>query len=64
MRILFITEMGHNTIKETNILPRVGDKVDVFYRPFPVVENVLLFPSKKLLEEFGINEVDAIVTLG
>lgn len=63
MRILFVTETGENKIMETNILPRVGDKVDMFYRPFPVVENVLLFPSKELLDEFRTNEVDAIVTL-
>lgn len=63
MRILFVDEMGNNVLMETDILPRVGDKVDMFCRPFPVVKNVLLFPSKELLEEFEINEVDAIVTL-
>ena len=65
MRILFVTKLGKNKIMETNILPRVGDKVDMFYRPFPIVENVLLFPGKELLAEFGLfpEEIDAIVTL-
>lgn len=64
MRILFITDMGKNKIMETNILPRAGDKVDMFWHPYPVVTQVLLYPSKETMELFGLNgHLDAIVTL-
>ena len=68
MRILIISLHGKAEIKDTEILPRVGDKVDLFYVPYPTVTNVLLYPSidtqKKLLGNVnGIALLDAIVTV-
>lgn len=31
--------------RESKFLPRVGDLVDEFYTPFPVVQQVVLWPS-------------------
>lgn len=64
MRILFITEMGKNHIRDTEILPRVGDKVDLFWYPYPTVNLVLLYPTKETLLKMGYTEhLDAIVTV-
>lgn len=68
MKILIVNSHGRGELITPEILPRIGDKVDMFYRPFPVVNDVLLYPSKKLLSEIycqlgsDIN-VDAIVTV-
>ena len=65
MRILIMNTYGQAVIKETNILPRVGDTIDLFYKPLPKVTGVCLYPTVETLKELGITEVlDAIVTLG
>jgi hypothetical protein len=45
MKILFISECGEALFKFSEFLPRIGDKVDIFYRPYPTVTSVLLYPS-------------------
>lgn len=64
MNILIITQSGNAQIKETQILPRIDDRVDMFYKPLPKVIGVCLFPSKDTLKELNITEsIDAIVTV-
>lgn len=65
MKMLFINKLGHNEIKESEILPRIGDKVDMFYRPFPTVNQVLLWPSSELLKELRCDglTIDAVITV-
>lgn len=64
MNLLFIGKIGGVQFKTCDILPRVGDKVDLFYRPYPTVSNVLLYPSLDTLDEMGLNQhVDAVITL-
>lgn len=69
MKILFVNKFGRSEFKDTDILPRVGDKVDMFYYPHPEVTNVLLYPSKetamKIMRELGCgcNGLQAIITV-
>lgn len=69
MKILFVNEFGQSELKETEILPRIGDNVDMFYKPYPKVTSVLLYPNedtaKKLMCELGCgcNSLQAIVTV-
>jgi len=58
MRLLFINELGQYKKLETDILPRTGDKVDLFYRPYPTVVNVLLYPK-----EVELSGYDAVITV-
>jgi len=53
MDILIINSKGENIVIETDFIPRVGDGIDVFYKPYPKVTNVLLFPSKDTLKAIG-----------
>lgn len=65
MKILVISEFGNAEIKESEIVPRVGDKVDMFYDPSPTVNSVLLWPTKKRLKDLNVVDMDihAIVTV-
>lgn len=63
MKIAIICMYGNYRIIETQILPRVGDRIDMFYTPRPVVNSVLLYPSNKSMDmiEKNLTGLDAIV---
>ena len=65
MKVLVINGFGHNEIKETQVIPRVGEMVDMFYLPHPTVTNVLHWPSKETLVKLQAENIDiaAIVTV-
>lgn len=64
MRILIITEAGKGKVVDKGMIPRVGDKIDMFYQPFPEVSSVLLWPSIERLNEIGFSEnIEAIITV-
>ena len=65
MKILIVSSINHVTVQDTEILPRTGDKVDMFYMPYPTVISVLLYPSKETLSNVkNLNcSIDAIVTV-
>lgn len=65
MKMLFINSLGQNKSKVSDILPRVGDKVDMFYVPIPTVTQVLLWPSEERLKALGFVgfSFDAIITI-
>lgn len=64
MRVLLISKFGQGVIKETNIIPRLGDKVCLFYQPYPTVTNIIFWPDESLKKEFGFTEnIDVIITL-
>lgn len=63
MKILIINQYGNSATKTTSLLPRVGDKVDLFYQPFPTVTQVLLWPSDAMKARVGITDIVAIVTV-
>ena len=64
MKLIVIDQFGKAKKLTAKALPRIGDKVDMFYRPFPTVTMVLMWPTKERLKEFGVNdEVEAIVAV-
>jgi hypothetical protein len=65
MKILIIDQFGGNKTIDTEIIPRIGDKVDMFYTPAPTVTCVLLYPSKNTLKSIGLHgeDITAIVTV-
>lgn len=56
-------------ITEFAFVPRIGDKIDIFYHPFPVVTSVLLYPSDETLSSLAsqqftdLREIVAVVTV-
>jgi hypothetical protein len=64
MKILLIDSFHQNIVLETNVIPRIGDSLGCFnYKPFPIVQTVLLFIKPEFLEEahdFGEKELNAI----
>jgi len=53
---------------DTDFIPRVGDKIDMFYEPLPTVTSVVAWPSIKRLDALKIirsnkYKIDAIITV-
>jgi len=64
MKIAFVSPYSEVVIKDTNILPRLGDKVDMFFEPAPSVSQVLLFPSLSNLSRQSLpSDTDAIISV-
>lgn len=65
MKLLITTPHGQAQIRTTDIFPRLGDNIDVFYRPYPKVMNVVLYPSTSLtkLAVGDKTKIDAIITV-
>lgn len=62
MRLLFITETGQSALVNSEQVPRVGDKVDMFYEPLPTVTSVVWYPSEDRQQMLGI-QADVILTV-
>ena len=65
MKVLILNRMGNAVQKDTDILPRIGDQIDMGYLPHPRVSAVLLWPSKETLTFTSLEpkDCDAIITL-
>jgi hypothetical protein len=62
VEILVINQYGQNELKTSDFLPRVGDRVDMFYNPLPTVTQVVCWPSERQMATLGV-KVDAIITV-
>jgi len=66
---IFFVHVGVGTVlfKETNMVPRVGDRIALFTEyPFPVVDQVILWPEEHHLKELtslieGVSDIDALI---
>lgn len=65
MKILIVSTIGKGEVKESDFIPRIGEKVDMFYHPMPTVTSVTNWPSKELLKQVSAENMDikAIVTV-
>ena len=65
MKVLVINQFGNGQVRESCVIPRVGDKVDMFHEPFPSVTQVLMWPSKERLSQLRADkfEIEAIITV-
>lgn len=59
-KVAIINEFGSHEIVEIPVVPRIGDTVPMFYKPFPKVKNVLLMPEKAFPEFEGQSLVAAV----
>ena len=58
MKILVLNQFGNWKIKDSAVIPRVGDKVDMFYEPLPTVTQVVMWPSKERLQQLQDDKLD------
>ncbi len=66
MNILVISQFDcSRKIVTSDFIPRVGDRIDMFCRPLPIVSEVIAWPSEERLQqasaELFSEEIDAIV---
>lgn len=58
MKILIIeTVINEAVIKTVQSIPRIGERIDLFYSPFPTVKDVVNLPSQATLENLGVKSV-------
>jgi len=58
MKMLVFNKFGNGVIKESDIIPRVGDMLDLFYLPLPTVTEVVLWPTEERLKEFDADKLN------
>jgi hypothetical protein len=65
MKILVLDSLGSIEVVDSEFLPRVGDKVDMFYEPLPTVTSVVVWPTKKRLKQIKADNLNikAIITV-
>ena len=58
MKIIIISPLAKQMRITSNVqsVPRVGDCIDAFYKPHPMVKNVLWLPSTDTLKSIGVTE--------
>lgn len=55
MKILIIeTVINKAVIKTVQSIPRVGERIDLFYSPLPIVKDIVNLPTQATLEAMGI----------
>jgi len=66
IKMLFMSKLSPKVvIKKHNHVPRLGDRVDLFYHPTPKVVDIITFPSDETLLQFqaGVGDIDVILIL-
>jgi hypothetical protein len=66
MKVFIINQFAQHIIKETPVLPRVGDRVDLFCVPLPTVTSVILWPARERLDQLEVDitiDIDALITV-
>lgn len=64
MNILVVNGYGKYEILASDFVPRIGEKVDLFYEPLPSVTSVVAWPTRERLNALKINDdIDAIITV-
>ena len=65
MKLLIIDNVMQNKqVRDSQVLPRIGDAVDNERRPLPVVTDIVLWPQLETIKELNIGlvaSVEAIV---
>ena len=63
MRFLVVNQYGQSVIESGEVIPRVGDKIDLFCQPYPTVSTVLMYPSKRTLNGLSAGNIDVIAII-
>jgi hypothetical protein len=58
IKLLIVNQFGNGVIKKSNVMPRIGDQVDLFYKPYPKVTNILLWPGDDLKKQLSFEDID------
>ena len=49
-------------LRQCDSVPRIGDSVDMWYRPLPIVKQVVWWPNEEMRKVFDLDEsVDVVV---
>ena len=61
MKILIIeTVINKAVIKTVQSIPRIGERVDLFYSPFPTIKDIVNLPTQSTIKSLGVTTGDKI----
>jgi hypothetical protein len=60
VNILIISKAGSLAFKRVNIIPRIGEKVGMFYQQYPTIVDIIWYPNSEVLERVGFSNNDDI----
>ena len=62
MRILIVSLLANKTmLKVSDAVPTLGGKINAFYFPYPVVQEILFYPDEDVLRGTGFSDIDVLV---
>jgi hypothetical protein len=63
MKVLIVNNFRQTEVRDMPAIPRVGERIDVFYEPLPTVTSVVWSPSKERLRPLNAEqcEITAII---
>jgi len=59
MKVLIVSNLRQMEVRDMPAIPRVGERIDVFYEPLPTVTSVVWSPSKERLWALNEDLIDA-----
>lgn len=65
MKILICSKFNDTELIDSSFVPRIGENVDLFYKPMPTVVKVICHPSDETVKQFTLSylafKIEAIV---
>jgi len=63
MKVLIVSNLRQSEVRDMPAIPRIGDRVDVFYEPLPTVTSVVWSPSKERLRPLNADQFDIVAII-
>lgn len=67
MKIIVLNDFMKFEILDVPAVPRIGERIDLFFEPLPTVTSIVWYPSKERLCPFFVpgteEKIDAILTV-
>lgn len=56
------TKLNKGEMRQCSAVPRIGEQVDLWYRPSPTVTQVVWFPDQQMRSAFKLDDnVDVVI---
>ena len=63
MKVLIVSNLRQSEVRDMPAVPRIGERIDVFYEPLPTVTAVVWSPSKERLRPLNADQSDIVAII-
>lgn len=60
INVLIISKYGTVESKQVNHIPRIGEKIGMFYQPYPTVQEIIWWPDSDVIRSLGFDDSENI----